>query len=95
MKFTETDDDDDDDDDDDMCVSSIAFKFEGVLNTHKLQELLFDLLENYGEDSWCRGKFKTVSEVVLDWKLVARYSGFRCRRRRIFTKSVEDRASRA
>ena len=31
------------------------------------------------------------AEVLLDWKLVARYSGFRCRRRRIYTKSVEDR----
>jgi len=27
----------------------------------------------------------------LDWKLVARYSGLRCRRRRIYTKSVKDR----
>ena len=30
-------------------------------------------------------------EVGLDWKLVARYSGLRCRRRCIYTKSVEDR----
>ncbi|GMI57125.1 hypothetical protein TeGR_g10996, partial [Tetraparma gracilis] len=34
----------------DANVSSVAFKFEGFLNMHKLQELISDLLENKGAD---------------------------------------------
>jgi G3E family GTPase len=49
----------------DANVSSVAFKFEGFLNMHKLQELISDLLENKGADLYERARLPSLALASL------------------------------